>query len=170
MMDMFLENRGLFISGTLDNTTTLRQMDTDFGILPFPLYDANQEKYISHSYDGLSVFGIPSSVKDPECSGAILEALGAESKASVIPDFYETVLKGKVARDNDSEAMLDLIRDALYFDFGFVHAVSINGLFQFFGDKLQESTENFASAYEKQSKVFNKAFGKVLDAYTKVTG
>ncbi|MBQ4574269.1 MAG: hypothetical protein IJA85_03645 [Clostridia bacterium] len=170
MMDMFLENRGLFISGTLDNTTTLRQMDTDFGILPFPLYDANQENYISHSYDGLSVFGIPSSVKDPECSGAILEALGAESKASVIPDFYETVLKGKVARDNDSEAMLDLIRDALYFDFGFVHAVSINGLFQFFGDKLQEGTENFASAYEKQSKVFNKAFEKVLDAYMKVTG
>ncbi len=53
---MFMENKGLFMSGTLDNTTKLREMENDFGILPFPMYDENQENYISHSYDGMSVF------------------------------------------------------------------------------------------------------------------
>lgn len=169
MMNMFLENRALFISGTLDNTTMLRQMDTDFGILPFPKYDENQSSYLSHSYDGLSIFAIPVAVNNIDMSGSILEALCAESSQTVIPEFYETVLKGKVTRDNDSEEMIDLLRENLLFDFGFVHSVPIGNIFAFFGDELQNKSSNYASKYEAKRSSFEKQFEKLLESYTKIT-
>ncbi len=169
MMKMFTEDRALFISGTLDNTTVLRQMDTDFGILPLPMSDAGQEDYISHSYDGLSIFAVPASVKNPDMSGAILEALCAESAQTVVPEFYETVLKSKVARDNDSELMLDILRQNLRFDFGFVHSQSLDSLFSMFGDQLRAKTAKYASSYEAKRKSIEKKFADLLEAYTEIT-
>ncbi len=167
---IFMADRALFATATLGSTETYRQMDTDFGILPYPKYDESQKNYISHSADNLSVFAIPASVTDPEFSGTILEALSAESKQTVIPAFYDIALKGKGTRDNDSEAMIDLIRDTVIFDFGYVHAVTINGLFQFFGDTLVTgSNPSLASVYEKKEKQFITAFDKVLEAYNKIT-
>ncbi len=168
--NIFMADRALFMTATLGSTETFRQMDTDFGILPYPKYDEDQANYISHSADNLSVFAIPASVEDPDFSGTILEAMSAESKQTVIPSFYDIALKGKGTRDNDSEAMIDLIRDTVIFDFGYVHAVSINGLFQFFGDRLSAGEASLASAYEKQEKKFISDFEKVLEAYTKITG
>lgn len=168
MLNMFMENRGLFFSGTLDNTAMLRGMDADFGILPFPKYDENQENYLSHSYDGMSIFAVPKAIKDKEMSGLITEALCAESRNTTVPAFYETVLQAKVVRDDESSEMLDLIRNTLLFDFGYVNSVPAGGMFQLFGDSLKTKTENFVSTYEGRAKSFETNFQKIIDAYMKL--
>lgn len=170
ILNMFMDNRGLFFSGTLDNTTMLRKMEADFGILPFPKYDENQKDYLSHSYDGMSIFAVPRSVKDTEMSGLITEALCAESNNTTVPAFYETVLQTKVVRDVESSEMLDLIRRTLFFDFGYVHGVPIGGIFQLFGDTLKAKTVGFVSTYEKNAKTYETNFKKVIDAYMKLDG
>lgn len=168
MMNMFMENRGLFFSGTLDNTAKLRGMDADFGILPFPKYDESQESYLSHSYDGMSIFAVPKTVKSLEMSGLVTEALCAESRNTTIPAFYKTVLQTKVVRDEESSEMLDLIRNTLLFDFGYVNSVPAGYMFQHFGDNLKNKTENYVSAYEANAKTYQTNFQKVIEAYMKL--
>lgn len=171
MIPMFMENHALFISGALDNTTKLREMESDFGIIPFPKYDDNQENYITHAYDGLSLFSVPKSVKDMTMSGTITEALCAASKDLVIPAFYDITLQTKVTRDTESQAMLDLIRETVYFDFGYVHSVAYGGIFQLFGDQmLITKAPSYSSVFAKQKPTFEKKFAKVIEAYEQITG
>jgi ABC-type glycerol-3-phosphate transport system substrate-binding protein len=165
ILNMFMEDRALFFSGTLDNTGMLRGMEADFGILPFPKYNENQESYLSHSYDGMSIFAVPKTVKSVEMSGLITEALCAESRQTTVPAFYETVLQTKVVRDDESAGMIDLIRNTLRFDFGYVNSVPAGGMFQLFGDSLKGEVENFVSTYEARAKEFETNFQKIVDAY-----
>ena len=87
----------------------LRAADMQFGILPFPKYDEDQEDYYAHTYDGLSSFGIPASAQNPEMCARILDAMAAENKTSVIPAYNEIVLDNRVAQDGDSKEMLGII-------------------------------------------------------------
>lgn len=171
VIPMFMENRALFMSGSLDNTKKLREMESDFGIIPFPKYDENQKEYISHAYDGMSMFSVLKTVKDTTLSGTITEALCAASKDYVIPAFYDITLQTKVTRDTESQAMLDLIRETVHFDFGFVHAVAFGGIFQLFGDTMVINKKpSYSSVYAGQKKSFDKKFEKVMDAYAEITG
>lgn len=52
-----------------------------------------------------------------ELCGAALEALNYESYQLVTPAYFETTLQAKYARDEDSQEMMEIIRDSLYFDF-----------------------------------------------------
>ena len=51
-------------------------------------------------------------------TGVILEAMASDSAQHLVPAFYETLLKSKLSRDNDSEEMLDLIFASRSFDMG----------------------------------------------------
>ncbi len=112
----------------------------------------------------------PVSAKDPEMSGTILEAMCAESNYSVIPAFYDTVLMNKVTRDEESAKMLDLLRETLYFDFGYVHGVPAGGIFQLFGDQLLAyGNQNITSYIESQRKSIETKFNEVIEAYSKIS-
>lgn len=172
MQDMFTGGRSLFMMGTLENAPVLRTSDMLFGILPFPKYDEEQEDYYAHTYDGLSSFGIPASAKNPEMCGRILDALSAENKTSVIPAYNEIVLDSRVARDEDSKAMLGIIRDNLYFDFGFVYSDPMksdsavkSGPFARFGDELRLQTPSYTSAFAQYESVYMTNLEKIMDIF-----
>lgn len=169
ILRMFTNNQSLFISGTLDQSATLRNMDTDFGIVPFPKYDDDQETYLSHSYDGHSIFSIPASLVDPSMSGAIMDALGAENRQSVVPEYYEVVLKGRTTRDEESRAMLDIIRENLYFDFAFVYSNSLNRIFSHFGDLIESTNKSFVSAHVAQEEMYKTLLEEIIDKYAEVS-
>jgi hypothetical protein len=114
---MFAANQSLFLDATLFYIAALRDMEADFGILPYPKYDEAQDKYYSRvSYYWCCV--IPVTNEDTEFTGAILEALNCESANSVVPAYYEIALKGKYSRDTESEQMLQLISDNRIVDIG----------------------------------------------------
>jgi ABC-type sugar transport system, periplasmic component len=165
---IFIDNRALFMTYTLDMTELLRDMKSDFGILPMPKYDENQAEYMSHSYDGASVFAVPVSASDYKFSGAMLDGLSAESKNTVVPAFYDTKLMTKVTRDNDSAEMLDIIRKDMTYDFGYVHSMSLDYIFSMFGDMIGTKNNTFASTYEKKAKSLNKLLETLLKNYAKV--
>ena len=89
---------------------TLRQSETDFGILPMPKYDAAQQEYVQ-SADGwcISPVVIPAIVGNKDRAGFIVEALAEASSVMVKPEYYEIILKGKLTRDQESAEMLDII-------------------------------------------------------------
>ncbi len=111
VMKIFSEGRVLFASSTLINIMEARDMEMDFGILPYP---ASEEKGAGYIY-GSRTFGgfpyvVPITVQDTEMVSAVMEATACESYKTIIPVLYDKVLKGKNTRDEDSGRMLDMMR------------------------------------------------------------
>lgn len=116
---MFAEGKGLFYSGFLtDSYQFFRDMNDDFGLLPFPKYDEAQEHYITTVTGGTGLLGIPKVVKDPDMVGFVTEALAIESYKYVYPAIYETVFTQKLLRDDESQEMFDILMEGLEIDFG----------------------------------------------------
>ena len=106
---MFLNNQGLFWSEFMHTATVLRAMDNDFGILPFPKFDEQQEYHIS-TVGFPHVMCIPVTTADLERTGLILEALSAESRLSTLDVYFDTMLVNQLMnRDEESAEMFDII-------------------------------------------------------------
>ena len=109
-MDMFSGNRALFLAGRLQSLDAYRDMETDYGILPYPKYDEAQENYLCNANGWcVSPIVVPKIVENPDRTGFIIEAIAETSKQYIVPVFYDKVLTGKALRDDDSADMLDLI-------------------------------------------------------------
>ena len=140
---MFSEGRAMFTDSELRHAQTLRNMDDDFGILPYPKFD-EADNYATATNGGSHLLVIPITVSDVERTGAITEALCAIGSRDVVPAFYEKSLKTKYARDEESEDMIDIIRSSRIYDIGYV----AGGTFQSCGCDLANSTNHdFASYY-----------------------
>ncbi|MCL2096218.1 MAG: extracellular solute-binding protein [Oscillospiraceae bacterium] len=146
--EMFMDNRALFMWVRLRIVENLRSMDTDFGILPLPKLDENQDDYYTDviSHTGL-VLVVPANASNPSRTGHILEAIAAESKYTTMPAYYDVTLKTKMARDDDSAEMLDIIFNNRVWDPG--EYANYGG---FSGDLIQLSMRddpNIASLFER---------------------
>ena len=118
----FREDLSLIISGTLDMTINyFRDKETEYGILPYPKLDEDQENYYTMVDGYHAALAIPKSVQDYDFVGIITEALNAESYKTVFPAYYEVALKTKYSYDNESVQMLDMIVESRVFDFGYVY-------------------------------------------------
>ena len=115
---MFLANRGLFWVPQIHRATSLRAMDTDFGLLPFPKLNEQQEHHIS-AVGPPHVMTIPITTQDLERTGIILEALNAESRLTTLDVYYDTMLVNQLMnRDEESAEMLDIIFANRVYDLG----------------------------------------------------
>lgn len=160
----FSQGRSMMQAATMGSAAGFRSMDDDFGILPYPKFD-DDDDYASIINGHASLALIPITVSDVERTGAITEALCAYGKKYVIPAFYEVSLKTKSARDEDSEEMMDLIREKTIFDIGYL----AGGSFQSTGrDMARSGSTDFSSFYasrensaKEQVKDFNVDYGHV---------
>ena len=163
---IFTSDRALFMSGYLGNASILRNMDTDFGIIPYPKYDEDQEEYRTTAHNAVSMMCFPVTIKDPEMSAIITEALCAESYRNVIPDYYEIVLKTKGARDDESAEMIDMIRDSLIFDFGWVHSVPMGSIGTIMQDLILKNNSGLASYWATKENAVLNGLEKINEAYS----
>ncbi|MBQ8510222.1 MAG: extracellular solute-binding protein [Clostridia bacterium] len=120
--DVFSEGRAMFMDMNIMSTMNLRDMEDDFGIIPWPKFDETVEKYYTNVDAGCNLLGVPITAKDPECISVILEALCYEGYKNVVPTYYDVVLQTKYTRDEESPAMIDLIREGRVFDIGYYYS------------------------------------------------
>ncbi|MBQ2710310.1 MAG: extracellular solute-binding protein [Clostridia bacterium] len=99
-----------------------RSMDTDFGVLPYPKLDENQDKYYTMAEELSIMLTVPVTA-DAEFSSLILEAMAIESVNTVSPAFYDVCLNGKIVRDEESKEMLDILFENKVFDIGLVTGI-----------------------------------------------
>jgi len=107
---MFINGSILFNDVNLFQLKWLRAMETDFGILPYPKYNENQKNYYTR-VGGNILFGTMkiASGEDLLRTSVILEAMASGSLDACVPAYYDNMLKTKLARDVDSEEILDSI-------------------------------------------------------------
>ena len=111
------------------------------------------------------VFIIPGHTNDPEFCGTVVDAMSAESKYSVIPTFYDVVLKGRTTKDERDIPMLDTIRDHLSFDFAFAHLTALEMWTHFGGILLNEANSSYKPHYDKKAETYQANLERILDAY-----
>ncbi|MCQ2432000.1 MAG: hypothetical protein MJ175_05275 [Clostridia bacterium] len=156
---IFTEGRGLFLDMSFFHVESLRSMEIDFGIIPYPKLDEAQEEYYTRvSYYWATV--IPNANSHLDMTGAFLEEMNYESAKIVIPAYYDTALKSKYSRDEESAEMLDLILDNRVVDLGdSVFCDKIRDDFMF--DMFKSNKRELASTYEKKSKSIQKVLDKI---------
>ncbi|MCI8388051.1 MAG: hypothetical protein HFE63_06240 [Clostridiales bacterium] len=119
---LFMEDRALFLNHFVESSIVyLRDMESDYLILPFPKFEESQETYRSFCNPWADAYvAIPENV-DEEFVGFITEALGYYSYKNVRHQTYNLMLKQKVARDEDNTEMLDYVFNNLYLDFNSIY-------------------------------------------------
>ena len=165
IVNMFSENKTLFMPGSLGSNEQLRAMDSDYGIIPYPKFDLSQAAYYTTSQDSYSLFCVPATCGQTPAAGAAIEALCAESYRTVTPAYYEIALKQKYSRDDETSQMLDLIRAGATFDFGTVNSYSLDNINKIFRNLISEKSKDFASRYERSERAWQRSLDKLLDAY-----
>ncbi len=164
---IFAENRALFMTGFLGQAETLREMESDFGIIPYPKFDDNQQGYHTTLHNSVSMVCFPVTVKDIDFAGVMTEALCAESYRTVVEPYYETCLKTRNSRDEESGEMIDMIRDTIMFDFGWVHSVPMDSIGTTYDTLVNPNSSDWASYWASKEPSVLAGLEKINAAYLK---
>jgi len=155
LINMFSANQSLFLSQLFQLIPKLREMDNDFGILPYFKYEEAQADYYTTMGSWHSVFfTVPSIQQNVERTGIVAECLANEGMYDLTEAYYEKTLKGKSARDQESQAMLDLIFANRIYDLGWYH--QIGGYNEAVMNLLRNYNNNMASMLKGGEKATKK--------------
>lgn len=109
---MMKTNQTLFADPLVLELEELRDMETDYGVIPSPKFDETQAEYISYIYSDCAPLTVPVTVEDPERTGTIIENLCAETYTTVKDIYLEDLLEQKLLRDQESIEMMRIILDS----------------------------------------------------------
>ncbi|MCQ2427526.1 MAG: hypothetical protein MJ137_03855 [Clostridia bacterium] len=143
----------------------------DYGIIPYPKFDDEQEKYLTLVHDGTTIYCIPSTCTSMKMVSAVTEALCAESWRTVTPAYFEVALKNRYASDMHSAAMIDLIRAGITTDYFYANNYSFTGMPGLLcrtamGSKLSAIPSQIKSA----QKMTDKALKELIEDYKALVG
>ncbi len=157
----YMEDKGLYTVRGFGTAESLREMVTDFGIVPLPKYTEDQTEYYSRICDGwLNI--VPFCAPNTERTSLIMEALAVETKNYVIPAYYENALLNKFIRDEESVEMLNIIQTNRTLDLG--DSIWYTTVREVFINCFRNKTKTFASAMEKNAAKISKTIDKAIEA------
>ena len=112
----FREGRGLFWVQLMVSSDGLRDAEFDFGILPLPKLDEEQEQYISYLHTKTSLISVPVITTDTDTIACVIEKMCEVSGNILRPAYFDVLFDGIIARDPESTKMLDIIYSNVYMD------------------------------------------------------
>ncbi len=153
------EGNALFATEVVAFIRAYRDNEREFGILPMPKFDENQDRYYTYVAVNSDLMVISKSVQDPACTGEILECLAGKGKEIIMPAYYDVSLKSRSARDSESAASLDIIFANRMYDLGVV--------FNWGGVKnhLNNPDANIPTVWAKLNKAMDKSMQKTIEAF-----
>ena len=168
----FSENNYVFLVYRLGGACSsyLRGM-SNFGIIPYPtLYEGDE--YISYGETSATCICIPlvvktKSGKELDRSGAVLEALCAESYRYTIDAFYKQALQTRYTRDPDSVRMIDIIYESRNKNFIIEYNATANNILSqiYYSIRDQQNIESkFAATVPQAQSAINHYITEMLDS------
>ena len=137
----------------------LREMQSDFGIVPNPKYDADQDQYYHRAL--AKMFSVPNTVADPSLCGAVMAYGTWLAHSTVLPAYYEITIKQKRTRDEDAIVMLDLIHETIYVDFSDLYDTHISD-YMWNAYESGSYARSFASVLKKLTKTMDRIQNRIL--------
>ena len=165
----FGENHALFMGEVMQCVTRMRGYDVDFGILPYPMYNAQQGAYYSMMHLTASCVSIPRSVSGDNLVmvNSMIEAMAYHSMDTLTEQYYEINLKTKGAKDEQSGPMIDKILSNRACDLSYYYQWGSNAfgslascLLPTGGKGVASQTKRFKSSIERSIAQLQKAMEK----------
>ena len=163
----FINSQALFCAAPIQwGVLKFRDMKDDYAILPYPKFDEVQDEYYTHltAYFPIGI-GIPATCPRADKIASVMEALAYISNRDILPQINNTVLKAKIARDENSAEMLDLLYKNTIVDFDCVFNIARTA--NTLRDYAVGESEDFASSY---ASVKTQAETQINDLMTKLIG
>ncbi len=140
-------------------------MEDEYGVLPYPKWDETQSDYSTRLSDGLALFSIPHTASDISMSGAVMEAMAAESYRYVTTEVYDVALKGRYTQDDDSKEMMDIIMKNRYLNFEIIYHESFYCPWFMLRETIFKGDNNFTSYWGANSPRFNSMLSDLMDLF-----
>jgi hypothetical protein len=154
-------------------TGPLREVDWEFGILPTPLYDENQEEYITLLGNPITLWCVMANAKDPQMSTAVLECMASEAYRKTSPALFENNMKYRytpdVAGKGDGARMFDIIRTNINFDLGRLFSDSLSYMSEMPSDAAANRT-SWATIMKQQKVALTRAMKTLNTSLEKIVG
>lgn len=160
--EMLASDRSLFYLSYLYvlEGDIMRNMDSDFGIVPYPKFDSEQELYKTQIGTSSNVNFLPLTCSDSDLTCRVLETLAYHSMLDVVPTYYTIALESKYTRDDDVREMLQIIRDGMTMNFDFAFSTCLSPMPN---SALQDAGDNLSSYLAKNEKNWNTQIAKLCE-------
>ena len=169
--NIFGQSKSLFLGNAmLSNAASLRDMTSDFGIIPYPKFDEAQKNYRSLVHDATLIGMVNSSSENLDMVGAVLEALSAETYRKLTPAWYETALKTQYTRDEQSKQMIELIHDSITTNFIYAYNFAINDIGMIYRTLVTYAVKDYVSNVEAQADLAQGYLNSLYSIYMEKNG
>ncbi|MBQ7346405.1 MAG: hypothetical protein IJW55_00455 [Clostridia bacterium] len=123
----FVESKALMYMSLrlLDVQTYLLDADFDYAVVPYPMYDDEQEEYYSIAGYSVSMFSVPVTAANSDMTGAVMEAMGSSGYETITPAVYEQAFRLRYMQNPQNAELLDIIHDSIIYDSGRIFADDI---------------------------------------------
>jgi ABC-type glycerol-3-phosphate transport system substrate-binding protein len=168
-LDTFGQNRALFRTSAFSAMKKLRMYDDvdDYGIVPIPKATEKQDKYYTYcnaQYAYSIVIPNSLSQEDAEWSAYMIEAMAYGGRKYITPAYYETTLKSRDLRDEDSEEMLDdYVFANIVYDLGVIY--DFGGITSMIGTLMSTNSTNVNSSFEQIEDTIADDIQTCIEAY-----
>lgn len=148
----------------------LKDADFDFGILPIPKYDADQENYRTCMAFPFTIYVLSTASNNPEAAAATLELMAYQSYLLITPALFQEAMKIRYSDEGNDSMMYDIIRENVVIDLGRLLSTQVSNLsYQIFRDAVDyNSAGSWSSMKSKHSKVFKNKLKDINEALDKL--
>ena len=139
-------------------------MESEFGIVPFPKYDSNQENYYAMYPYNCSMVAMPNTLEGEalERAADIIEDLNYYSSIDLKNAWFEKLLKRRYTQDVESEDNLEIVKNnrvydiGIYYNFGNITSKLLD---------LDVRYANISSTYKRLQKTIDSDIKKIYKEF-----
>ncbi len=166
---MFVNGQGLFYNTTSTTVSRLKsgEQEFDFGVLPIPKLNKEQENYCcSVNRYHSSALAIPTTVPQ-ERLDLVTFALQALSfySTEVVRAYYQTTLKLQAAHSDDDAEMLDIVYNNRFYDVGAIYGWG--SIEQLYSRVIRSANNSLTAEWERIKGAVETDMKKAVEAYNK---
>jgi len=165
----FMSNEVLFRAEFLSHCESLRSMQTNFGMIPFPKCDEHEQSYHALVNTAAPLYCVLITCTRDELVSAVLEEMAFQGYMYMTPAYFEMALKNKYMRDSDDKAMqcLDLIWSNPTTDFAMVYNNALSGIGGMAESLMVNKSSAFVSEYRRIEDKATEQLQAIIDLYIK---
>ncbi len=168
---IFSEEQALF---TIDRvylaSGKLKESDFEFGILPIPKYDAEQEDYRTCMAFPFTTYVLSTASPDANAAASTLELMAYQSYLLITPALFEESMKVRYSDAGDDSLMYNIIRENVVIDLGRLMTTQVSNLsYSIFRNAVQNNqTGSWSALLKTNVKMFKKKIDTINEAIDKL--
>lgn len=162
LVQKFADGEMLFSIGYFYTARNFTDMTDGFAPLPYPKYDVDQKEYYSYVHNIAILYAIPNTnTAKYDQTGAAFEVMASLGKQTLVPFYYESVLKLRYLDDEGDTKLVDLIYDSRTTDMSFMFGTTAYTIPR---AMIQERNQNMQIYLVKNRNTINKEL-KVINNF-----